>query len=73
MGRAAQLRVTARMTRNTSLSMGPVGWLIVGPLILAALFPVLAVALAACMAGLAVGLPAYWVVKGIIMWRQTRP
>ena len=54
------------MTRNTSLSMGPAEWLIVGPVILAALFPVLALTLAACLAGLAVGLAVavvYWVVK----------
>jgi hypothetical protein len=29
------LRVSARMTRNTSMSLTPAGWLIAGPLILA--------------------------------------
>ena len=39
------------MTRNTSLSMGPVGWLILGTVILAGLFPIFALALVVCLAG----------------------
>lgn len=60
------MRVSARMTRNTSLSMGPIGWLIVGPFILAALFPVLALAVTTCVAALIVGLAVY-VVYGLIL------
>ena len=30
------MRINARMTENTSLSLGPIGWLIAGPIILAA-------------------------------------
>ena len=42
------------MTRNTSISLGPVGWLIVGPFIL--------VAVAAFWAGFALCWFIYWAV-----------
>lgn len=68
------MRVNARLTRNTSISLGPVGWLIVGPVILAALFPILTLALAALLSALAVGLvvlAVYGVVLAVSHYRHS--
>lgn len=66
------MRVNTRLSRNTSLSMSPAGWLIVGPILAIPLAAVLAVALAVAVAALVAGGLVWLIVKTILLTRTWR-